>query len=138
MKTIEFHSTFGDYLTNPEPQTVKDLFLNRSLEEWAGGRGDTMIDYEDDAHSSSLTIIVHPKYGFGILYNAEGESDLMLTQGKRTGEVAHLALDDAYVFREQLVPKETAWQAVEYFMQTGERLKSLDWQKYEVPDVELA
>lgn len=135
MKTVEFHSTFGDYLTNPDPQKVKDLIFNHTLEEWAGGSGDSIVSYEDGSRSSSLTMIVHQDFGFGILYMAVGEKDSMLTEGERTGEVVHLVLADAYVYRDQLVSKETAWKAVEYFMQTGKCNPNLNWQAYEVPEV---
>ena len=135
MKNIEFESTFGDYLTNPKPQVVKDLFNKRTLREWEGGRGDSSINYENESNSSSLTIMAHQNYVFAILYSSTTAEDSILTEGTRTKEVVHLILADGYFFRDQLVSKETAWQAVEYFMETGRCNPNLQWKDYEVPEV---
>lgn len=138
MKTIEFDVSFADYLVNPEISAVKDLFDNNGLEEWAGGSTMSVMNYEDSDYSASLTIMAQPDYGFSILFGDSQKNEAILTEGGRSDQPIQIGIGDSYVFRYQLVSKETAWKAVEHFMQTGKRLESLNWQKYEVPDVEFA
>ena len=135
MKKIEFESTFGDHLTNPKSEVIKDLIFNHTLEEWEGGSGDSMMHYENDSNSASLSISAHKDYGFLILYSNLNERNVV-TEGNHSGEIVTFADNYTQSFREQLVSREIAWQAIEYFMETGKQLDSLNWKKYITPEVE--
>lgn len=138
MAEVSFSTTFGDYLANPEPSTVKDLFYNRTLREWDGGSTESNMSYENGSFWANLMIMAQKDHGFALLYTNSEKDEVILTEGVRATEIIQAGLGDTYFFSNQLVPKETAWKAVEHFMRTGEPLDSLNWQKYEVPNVEFA
>lgn len=63
-------------------------------------------------------------------YNYSDELIQSLRYGELTNETVEAVIGgnpDLY-FREYFVPKEIAWQAIEYFLKTGERDLNLIWE----------
>lgn len=135
----DFHEeTFGQYSVNPTPEVIKDLIFNLDASEWSGGSGDNTFNFENGKTESQLKLYgALDGSGFLLQYNSSKEpKDLTLTNNthsKETGEVGNGG--DAHpIYRKYIVSKETAWKAIEHFLQSGERLDILHWEKMESPE----
>jgi len=129
-----------DYV-NPSAEIVKETVFERSDEIWKAGYPEILIDFFEngsDDEKSFMIINGHEKFGFRIehKYNDIKEKTLTLTFGEHNGETIESmnpAGESANYFREYFVPKEIAWQAIEYFLKNGERDSQLNWEKAQYP-----
>ena len=136
MKRIEFSGTFDENNENLTSQMVKDIFFKRTLAEWEDSNSGSSISYEDSEISSQITIFAHSEYGLMLIFDDGNAKTQVLVENITNTKVVTFTESYTSCFRFQLVSKVTAWQAIEYFMQTGERNPNLQWKDYEVPEVE--
>jgi hypothetical protein len=97
---------------------------------WEGATGSCGLSYEGEEITGSLTIIGRESHGFMVDHNFPNELIQSLRYGEHTGETieAETGGNPDLYFKEYFVPKEIAWQAIEYFLKTGERDPSLTWE----------
>jgi hypothetical protein len=141
IRTI-FRDTMGKWHENPSPDWLKSLIYNRGDDFWDVGAGDTGIDFylngEQKAHINLKGI---ERYGFMVNHEYCGEAGpyRVLTTGEQTDEVVKAVVggEPHPCFRKYFVPKETAWEAIEHFLHTGERKKDLHWEIARMPEEAL-
>ena len=132
MKKIVFYSSMLDIHENPDPEWLKKLVFERGESFWSIGSGTAAIHFEEDGKKKAeLWIMFSKKHGFIVKYSLPGPEGLLtlVTTKERSGKTgkAHLGGQmDAY-YIENFVPRETAWEAIEYFLETGEMKPSLIW-----------
>lgn len=137
-KNIVAELSLGETFENPNPMEIKKLLFNYSDKDWTGGSGDSVFTcYENDLRKSKISLLGSYGEGFAISFKKnEGEYSYLIS-GNDTGEVVKSAVggNQFKAYKKYFVSKETAWQALEYFFATGERLENLNWTtNYEVPD----
>jgi hypothetical protein len=137
---------FSDSLGNREKLAslgwLKARVLNGSDEFWEGATGDCGLSYaQSGVTTSSLGLVGRTAYGFMLdhSYAEANERTHTLRHGEHTGETVEAAIggNPNLYYREHFVPKEIAWEAIEYFLKTGDRKPDLTWEIAEMPDQEF-
>ena len=139
MADIFFRAPSGESHENPAREWLKELIFDRGDDFWDVETGEAVVEYrEDGRRKSKLLLTGLEEYGFMLHhYFASGdERELVLTSGEPTGEVVEAVIGGEPVpcRREYFVPRETAWEAVAHFLQTGERKAGLNWQAHQTPE----
>lgn len=122
----------GDRHINPDIDWLKNLVFKKGEGFWSIGSGSAGFGFlgKDGEEPNSLWTMFSKKNGFILRYSTRPEGQWTLVTGKeRSGKTgkAHLGGQmDAY-YIENFVPRETAWEAIEYFLETGEMKPSLIW-----------
>lgn len=142
MTKITFDSPLGDGEENPDPSWMRKLIFARGDDFWDVGSGQAVLNYyQDDEQTSYLHLKGLEEYGFMIDHRYKTKDDRIhtLRGGERTGETvtAHIGGEPAEYYREYFVGRETAWEAIEYFLQTGKRRADLLWEIAEMPEQEF-
>lgn len=137
-KTV-FRDTAGNTYENPNPEMLQDLIFNAGDEFWAGGNGEAALYfYENDRRKSKLLLTGLEDYGFMLhqAYDSSSEDELVLVEGEHPGETVEVVIGGEPIpcRSEYFVSKETAWQVVDYFLQTGKR-NGFNWQPHEMPEL---
>ncbi len=133
---IYFDDSIGGQELLTDFNWLKDKVFNGKNDFWEGATGMCGLSYGDGKVAGSLTLIGREYYGFMInhRYQRINERSLSLKFGEHSGETieAETGGNPDLYFKEYFVPKEIAWQAVEYFLRTGERDPSLIWEIAEI------
>ena len=126
---------FGDSMGGSELLTnagwLKDKVFNGDDLFWEGATGMCALSYlVNGEFRSGIDLIGRQNYGFMIDHNFSDELIKSLRYGEHTGETIEAIKggEPNLYFKEYFVPKEIAWQAIEYFLKTGERNPSLTWE----------
>ena len=135
---IIFRDPTGEWHEDPDVSWIKRAVTSLGSEFWETGSGEAAIDfYEDERRSAVLYLKAREKYGFVVDYDREGSDEgyFVLRNGDHTGETVEAVVggDQVSYWREHFVPPEIAWQAVEHFLQTGERNHALTWEIHDAP-----
>ena len=96
---------------------------------WMQGSGDGYIEYYiDDKLVSLLMLGPNIEYGLYLHYvDLVDNVDLLSLYDKsRLDEVAETA-DEIYASIGLFLPKERAWEGIQYFVETGKLLSSIMW-----------
>ena len=64
MKEIKFGTPMGEIINNPDFEKIERLIMNRGIEFWESGSGQSIIEYSDDNLTSTLYICIAEDYGF--------------------------------------------------------------------------
>jgi hypothetical protein len=128
---------------------VKNAVFERGDEFWNGSNGGSAFLYwvdETPEHTdpwsdsfivpAELKIIAREEFGFIVFCNEVVRvGPIVLTTGAQSEEFIAPEVGGAEyeLFREYCVTKETAWQAIEYFLKTGKRDPDLEWVRQDVP-----
>ncbi len=103
---------------------------------WEGATGTCGLSFRVNSISKAfITLIGRENKGFMIDHlKSNEEQTKSLRYGEHTGETieAETGGNPDLYFKEYFVPKEMAWQAIEYFLKTGERDPSLIWEIAEI------
>lgn len=132
---IYFDDSHGGQEKLPSLEWLKDKVFNADDAFWVGSMGMCSLSYlVDGSFKSGIDLIGREDFGFMIDHNYLNELVESLRFGERTGEVveAYKGGNPNLYFKEYFVPKEIAWQAIEYFLETGERDPSLTWESAEL------
>jgi hypothetical protein len=129
---ISFDDSFGGREELKDSNWLKDKVFNEGNDFWEGASGQTALSYRDSNISSSMFLIGRETHGFMVdhRYSKVNERTYSLKFDEHTGETieAYTGGNPDLYFKEYFVPKEIAWQAIEYFLETGERDPSLTWE----------
>ncbi len=101
---------------------------------WMQGSGDGYIEFfEDEINISTLMLGPNIKYGLYLHFidNVKKIDLLSLSNENKLNEVAETA-DEIYASIGLFLPKEKAWEGIQYFVETGKPLASIRWIK---PDI---
>ncbi len=123
--------------TNPEGDKKEITDLNEMKTEviddfdnyWMQGSGDGYIDFiEDERNVSTLMLGPNIQYGLYLHFidNIKKIHLLSLNNKNQLNEVAETA-DEIYASIGLFLPKEKAWDGIEYFIETGKPLSSITW-----------
>ncbi len=96
---------------------------------WMQGSGDGFIDFfEDEKNISTLMLGPNVKYGLYLHYidNIKKIDLLSLNNENELNEVAETAYE-IYASIGLFLPKEKAWEGIQYFIETGKALSSITW-----------
>lgn len=125
---------FDDSMGRQEELTdfdwLKDKVFKGDDLFWEGTTGVCGLSFNNGKVRASLFLVGRETYGFMSYHRYQGELVKSLRFGEHTGETVEVETGgnpDLY-FKEYFVPKEIAWQAIEYFLKTGERDPSLTWE----------
>jgi len=129
MKKIEFTSPAdGDVINDPNIDMLKILFLYVGKEFWNSGSGDNCIDFYENETETRLQILFSEPHGFYLRYMAKGKDFHSST------ELDYSAITTIHVGGNPLVlpvkffiAREKAFEIVQYFCSSGERLTSHTW-----------
>ena len=64
MKEIKFGTPMGEIINNPDFEKIERLIMNREIEFWESGSGQSIIEYSDGNLTSTLYICIAEDYGF--------------------------------------------------------------------------
>jgi len=139
MRKITFTDAFGDWHEDPDPGWLRDLVFNRGDEFWEGASGDASISYDEDSvPKSGMTLVGRQQHGFLVDHSySRGDLTRSLVGGPHTGDIVEVFIggEPTRFWREYFVPKDVAWKAIEYFLQSGDRNPSLAWEETRMPEV---
>jgi hypothetical protein len=134
-----FATPAGDDFENLSSENAKEFIFNHGDEFWQVGCAEAgIVFYENDKKQSMIYLSGIEKYGFRVehTFNNDNESLFSIKIGNHTGnmiEMMNSSGEDAEYYKEYIVPKEVALEAVEYFLKTGERNPNLTWEIAKYP-----
>jgi len=138
MRKITFVDAFGNWHEDPDPAWLKDLVFNKSDDFWEGATGDASLSYDQDSvPKSGMTLVGRAQHGFMIDHNYnDGEPTCSLVAGQHTGDIVEVFIggEPTRFWREYFVPKDMAWKAIEYFLESGDRNQRLVWEETRMPE----
>lgn len=142
MKKVLFDSPLGDGEENPDSQWLKKLMFARGNDFWDVGSGQAALNYyHDEEQTAYLHLKGLEECGFMLDHRYKDRDDRIHTLrfSDHTGETVTAVIggNPAEYYREYFVPRETAWEAIEYFLQTGKRKANLRWEIAEMPEQEI-
>lgn len=134
---IVFFDSMGSNGKLPSVEWLKDKVFNGSDDFWKGATGECALSYTDESMAATMGLIGREKHGFMIYHRFSGNDELYqsLRYGKHSGktvEVEKSENSDLY-FKEYFVPKDIAWQVIEYFLRTGGRDSGVIWEVAKIP-----
>ena len=140
MKKIILSNPIDKDYINPSAEVIEEVIFQRSRDYWKSGYPEIMIDFFDNDNEdekSYLLVNGLDKYGYRIehKYSDLKEKTFSLSFGEfteETVEAMNSVGESEKYFRQYFVPKEIAWQAIEFFLKTGERDPSLTWEIAEI------
>ncbi|HEU4387187.1 MAG TPA: hypothetical protein VFV34_05280 [Blastocatellia bacterium] len=135
---IVFRDPIGDWHENPDPSWIKQVIVDLDRQFWESGGGVAAIDfYENEERRAVLYLKARAKYGFIVDYDREGSEEgyFVLRNDEHTGETVESVVggDGVSYWREHFVPADMAWEAVDYFLRTGDRKRTLVWEIHNAP-----
>jgi hypothetical protein len=139
MAQIHFFNSAGTNNELTDFEWLKDKVFNGVDEFWEGATGDCALGFADNKdYGSTMTLIGREEFGFMIDHRYSRNDELIqsLRYGKHTGETVTAEIGgnpDPY-FKEYCMPKETAWEVIEYFLKTGGRCPKYVWEIAEMPE----
>jgi hypothetical protein len=134
---IEFADPMNDDYEDISLTDMKKIIFDKKDDFWAVGSGTAKISYYIGGERLSFfSLSANEKFGFLINCGKSLSESKNLLYGENTEEIAQLFIagDIVKVNRKAVVPKEVAWKAIEYFLQTGERNPDLTWGIAEMPE----
>jgi hypothetical protein len=134
-KHITFIAPDGVDRIAPSPEELRELVLNRGDDYWQADAGDAAIWYDrEDGSRSRLILVEDERHGFFLLYEApDGDGGYLCpVEEQATDETVtvYTGGEPMEVEARRFVSKEKAWEAVEYFLQTGEANPKLNWEAW--------
>lgn len=137
MAEIYFSDSFGRKERVTDFDWLKDKVFNEDDSFWEGATGDCGLNYSDSSVISALALVGREKIGFMIEHNRVGTEAQTYTLQTIADESeiveVEIGGESKNYYKKYFAPKETAWQAIKYFLVTGERDPSLYWEKAEYP-----
>lgn len=133
----------GEKFDESDPNVIREMILNIPDRQWMNGTGVSVFTYySDDIPKSKIAVYGSNGCGFSLIFQKIGnisnnQKTFNLVNGLTSEETCRSASGGNIflAFKEYFVPKETAWQVIEYFLETGEMLEGLNWTtEYKVPD----
>ncbi len=142
MTEIYFSDSMGSRERLTSIDWLKERILNGDDEFWEGATGDCGLSYTQNVVTvASLGLVGRSASGFMLdhSYSGDNERTHTLCYGEHTGETVEASIggNPNLYYREHFVPKEIAWEAIEYFLQTGDRKPDLMWEIAEMPEQEF-
>lgn len=138
MGRVVFTDGMGSEHVNPTDQWLRDRVFNGDDAFWEGSSGDALLLFEEsDGPKASINIVGRNRYGFKLSHGLTHEHDTyMLVHGNKGAEVATVFVGGNPIkfWRYSFVPKELAWEAIEYFLRTGDRKNGLSWEREDAPE----
>lgn len=124
-------------MRHPDLNALKMLVLSPDGPGWQFSEAG--IDYFlEDGRRHHLLVLGHPEFGYYLQFlgpnGCFGPDDIWLSLGDRTrlGEV--VCPDDCEASVGLFIPRELAWQAIQFFCTTGARSPMIEWISHlEVP-----
>lgn len=129
MKKVIFHDPEGNELLITDMSALKRDVIDNFDIFWMQGSGDGYIEYfVEDKKVSTLMLGPNIEYGLYLHYIDEVERvDLLsLNDEENLNEVAETA-DEIYASIGLFLPKEEAWEGIQFFVETGKPLQSIKW-----------
>jgi len=135
---IIFFDSMGSNEKLPSVEWLKDNVFNGGDDFWKGATGECTLSYTDELMTATMGLVRRDKHGFMIYHRFSRNDELYqsLRYGKHSGETVEAETggnNDLY-FKEYFVPKDIAWQAIEYFLRTGGRDSGLIWEVPRMPE----
>ena len=128
-KTLTFIQPNGLDEVNPKPEFIKKLIFDRGDEYWQPSAGDAAFWYDENGdRKADLIVVGKEPYGFRLEYVSYLNDDDSVLLSEEVGEetvVAQIGGNKTSFPKNHFVPKELAWNAIEYFLKTGKKLESL-------------
>jgi hypothetical protein len=142
MNEVVFLDTMNDSYRNPTLETMRGFIFEQGDDFWDMGSGSGAIEfYQNNEEISFIHLKGLEEYGFMIDHKFIGDKKgyVSLRHGEHTGETVEATIggNPNLYYREHFVPKEMAWEAIEYFLKTGDRKPDLTWEIAEMPDQEF-
>ena len=134
MKKVTYSDPMGDLDKNLKPEKLRELVFQQNDNYWQTGCAEaTLRVFEDEEKLATVYLSGIKQHGFKVehKYEDNNERTYILKVGEHTGKTVEMmnpAGEDGFYFREYFAPKEIAWQAINYFLKTGERDPSLTWE----------
>lgn len=128
-----------EWETPEEFALVKKAVFEKGDDFWEGSGGACTIYVEKEGvkGGAKMNIVAREEFGFIISLRLAGQDhSMMLSTGVKDDHIVYPEVSGELDpnFREYCVSKETAWQAIDYFMKTGERNPSLIWTRQRVAE----
>jgi hypothetical protein len=138
---MEVEIIFDDSMSQQEKlesdEWLKNKVFNGGDEFWEGLTGSCALSFMSEKIKSSIGLIGRESFGFMLDYSSVNtERTLSLRYGEHTGETVTAEIGgnpDPY-FKEYCMPKEVAWEVIEYFLKTGEQHPTYIWESAEMPE----
>lgn len=131
LKHTLFISSFeDDDIEDIDPKLMHKYIIDDFENYWFSDTNDTEIQYfEDNELMSGLTIGANKVYGIYLRYvNLNtSEEKLSLYDETKVNEVEDAANCCLYVSTGCFLPKETAWEVIKYFLETGKASDKIRW-----------
>ncbi len=129
MTKVFFNGPEGDVLLITDMSALKRDVIDNFDTFWMLGSGDGYIEYfVEDKKISTLMLGPNIEYGLYLHYIDEVDRlDLLSLHDKNNlNEVAETA-DEIYASIGLFLPKEEAWEGIQFFVETGKPLESIKW-----------
>ena len=137
MADIIFIDPMGDDHKNPDPDWLKELIFNRGDDFWDVGSQDAALDFDERDYPKAHVHLKGLEDSFMIKHKYRGDNERLhsLRFGEHAGETVEASIggQPQLYYREYFVPKEVAWEAVDYFLRTGDRKPDLRWEIAQYP-----
>jgi hypothetical protein len=142
MEEVVFMDTMNNLYKNPTLAEMREFIFQQGDDFWEIGSGSaSLYSYKNGEKSSYLYLKGLEEYGFMVDFSVNDSNAPMfsLRHGEHTGETVEATIggNPNLYYREHFVPKEMAWEAIEYFLKTGDRKPDLTWEIAEMPDQEF-
>jgi hypothetical protein len=116
---------------------LKDKVFNGDDVFWEGLTGNCALSYiKSDIGFAWLDIIGREEFGFMINHNFVDEKRQYVRYGEENSKetvIAETGGEPTTYYKKYCMPKETAWEVIEYFLKTGGRCPKYFWEVADYP-----
>lgn len=140
MQEVTMELSITPNTENMSFDNLKELILKTPVVEWGDSHGQSDLVFSKDNEEVSKLDFFAEVTGKGFLVQYSSLKDindvLYVVGDKHDSQVTEYIFggDPQPIFMKYIVSKETLIKAIEYFVQTGKRLESLDWEDFEIPN----
>ncbi len=123
----------GKIFKNPDLGFLKTLILYAESLYWNSGAGQANIDIETDGKTRHLILTFDVNFGFMLEFHILGEP-IFVSLGDGTFDestTVYIGGVPEEFPSKFFITREEAWEAVEYFCETGELCDEITWGKLE-------
>jgi hypothetical protein len=141
MDEVVFMDPMNDSYQNPTLVEMERFIFDKGDEFWQVGCAEASLHFSTDLARKSILILAGTtKHGFIVKHEFSGSDSLMyvLVNEAKTDEIVSMVNSAGSVapfYRRYFAEKEVVWEAVKYFMETGDRNPLLSWEVAEVIEI---
>ena len=126
MSKILYCPPFGDDVESPDIDKIKNIIFTESQDYWREGSGDSGIEIQ--GKDDRMLFFNYRDIGFFIMLSPDYEVPISKSNNDEIKTFSHRIGGNEFSFPSCcLFAKEDAWNIIEHFLKTGDKLSEFKW-----------